>query len=111
MREAVVGTQRAMEADDRLHRVRAVAAGNRLLRFGGRRLSRRVRFVRSAYGIPGNWQALQTVRREVGSLWRKRLRKRSQRHNLPWRRSTTCVRRWIPSCKVVHRCPNQRFAF
>ena len=63
------------------------------------------------HGVPGNDAALQTVRREANRLWLRTLRGRSQRHDMTWKRFTHHVRRWIPSCKIVHPYPNQRFAF
>lgn len=63
------------------------------------------------HGIPGNLAALNTVRREVNRMWVRTLRRRSQRHDMAWQRFNGWVRRWIPSCKVIHPYPNQRFAF
>jgi RNA-directed DNA polymerase len=63
------------------------------------------------HGVPGNLAALNTVRREVNRMWLRTLRRRSQRHDMAWQRFNGWVRRWIPSCKVVHPYPNQRFAF
>lgn len=63
------------------------------------------------HAIPGNRVALETVRREVNRIWITVLRRRSQRHDMSWQRFTHWVRRWIPSSKIVHPYPNQRFAF
>jgi RNA-directed DNA polymerase len=63
------------------------------------------------HAIPGNRQALETVRTEVNKMWLKALRRRSQRHALPWSRFNSWVRRWIPSTRILHPFPNERFAF
>ena len=63
------------------------------------------------HGVPGNMGTLETVRREVNRMWLRTLRRRSQRHDMTWQRLNEWVRRWIPSCKIVHPYPNQRFAF
>ncbi|MBI2802545.1 MAG: maturase [Gammaproteobacteria bacterium] len=64
------------------------------------------------HAVPGNRAALETVRREVNRLWLRVLRRRSQHHAMPWSRLTGCwIRRWIPSTRIIHPYPNQRFAF
>jgi RNA-directed DNA polymerase len=63
------------------------------------------------HGVPGNRAALETVRREVAKLWLRRLRRRSEKHVLPWSRMTRWIKRWIPSVRIIHPYPNQRFAF
>lgn len=62
------------------------------------------------HGVPGNRIALETVRREVNRMWLRALRRRSQKHDLHWARFTRWVKRWIPSTRIVHPYPNQRFA-
>jgi RNA-directed DNA polymerase len=74
-------------------------------------LSAKVRGYFQYHGVPGNRSAMQTVRREVNRLWLRTLRRRSHRHDLTWARFNRWVRRWIPSCRIVHPYPNQRFAF
>lgn len=63
------------------------------------------------HGVPGNRAALETVRREVNRIWLTVLRRRSQKHTLCWARFGRWVKRWIPSTRIVHPYPNQRFAF
>jgi RNA-directed DNA polymerase len=45
------------------------------------------------HGIPGNRGALETVRREVNKLWLRRLRRRSEKHVLPWSRMLHWIKR------------------
>lgn len=73
-------------------------------------LGRVVRGYMQYHGIPGNRTALETVRRDVSRLWLRALRRRSQKHAMPWAKLTRWVRRWIPSTRIVHPYPNQRFA-
>lgn len=62
------------------------------------------------YGVPGNRKALDTFRTAIGRAWIKALRRRSQRgQNLTWARLQRWVKRWIPTARVVHPFPNQRF--
>lgn len=63
------------------------------------------------HGIPGNITALETVRREINRMWLKVLRRRSQKTDTTWQKLNRWVKRWIPSCRIVHPYPNQRFAF
>jgi len=74
-------------------------------------LAAKVRGYFQYHGVPGNRAALETVRREVNRLWLRTLRRRSQRHDMTWTRFNGWVRRWIPSSRIVHPYPNQRFAF
>jgi group II intron reverse transcriptase/maturase len=74
-------------------------------------LGSKVRGYFQYHAIPGNRAALETVRREVNRLWLRTLRRRSQRHDLTWKRFNGWVRRWIPSSRIIHPYPNQRFAF
>lgn len=63
------------------------------------------------HGIPGNTDALQTVRREISRMWLKVLRRRSQRSDTTWQKLSRRIKRWIPHCRIFHPYPNQRFAF
>jgi RNA-directed DNA polymerase len=63
------------------------------------------------HGIPGNRVALETVRRKINRMWLKHLRRRSQKQTLSWARFARWVKRWIPSSRIVHPYPNERFAF
>ena len=60
------------------------------------------------YGVPTNDAALYTFRFQVGRLWFRTLRQRSQRHRLPWTRMRRQVDRWLPPVQVCHPYPFQR---
>jgi len=62
------------------------------------------------YGVPGNREALDTFRTQIGHAWLRALRRRSQKgKNLTWKRMQNQIMRWIPTARVLHPYPNQRF--
>lgn len=61
------------------------------------------------HAVPGNFAALQTFRREVARAWLKALRRRSQRHRLPWERFAQIVDRILPLPRILHPEPGARF--
>ncbi len=62
------------------------------------------------YAVPGNSSAVAGFRFQVIGLWRKRLRRRSQRSRLNWTRMKTIANRWLPRPSVMHPYPQVRFA-
>jgi group II intron reverse transcriptase/maturase len=61
------------------------------------------------HAIPGNFVALQTFRREVARAWLAALRRRSQRHRLPWERFDSILDRYLPLPRILHPQPGARF--
>lgn len=61
------------------------------------------------HAVPGNFAALQTFRREVARAWLAALRRRSQRHRLPWERFGSIVDRYLPPPRIQHPEPGVRF--
>jgi group II intron reverse transcriptase/maturase len=61
------------------------------------------------YAVPGNSRAVGSFRRQVGRLWHKALRRRSQRHRLPWSRMERLLARWLPPSRILHPYPEVRF--
>jgi len=61
------------------------------------------------YGVPLNGWAIGVFRRRVGWLWGRTLRRRSQKHRLPWQRIQRYVDRWLPPARVCHPYPWARF--
>ena len=61
------------------------------------------------HAIPGNFVALQTFRREVARAWLGALRRRSQRHRLPWERFRSILDRYLPLPRILHPEPGARF--
>ena len=62
------------------------------------------------YGVPLNGWAIGVFRQEVGRLWLRTLRRRSQKHRLPWQRMHRYIVRWLPPARVCHPYPWARFA-
>ena len=61
------------------------------------------------HAVPTNIHALGRFRTQVARLWWRSLRRRSQRHRLPWARMTKIVERWLPHARILHPYPEQRF--
>ncbi len=60
------------------------------------------------YGIPGNGARIGAFHQHVTRLWIRSLRRRSQRHRMPWERFRRYVDRWIPPPRICHP-PSTRF--
>jgi RNA-directed DNA polymerase len=60
------------------------------------------------YGVPTNTTALCTFRWQVGRLWLRTLRRRSQHHRLPWARMQQLIDHWLPVARVCHPYPLRR---
>jgi len=61
------------------------------------------------HAVPGNFAALQAFRREVARAWLAALRRRSQRHRLPWEYFHSILDRWLPLPRILHPEPGVRF--
>jgi RNA-directed DNA polymerase len=61
------------------------------------------------YAVPGNADAMIAFHDQVTRHWHKSLKKRSQRHNLPWTRMHRIAERWLPPVERKHPFPNARF--
>ena len=61
------------------------------------------------YGVPLNGWAIGVFRQAVGWLWCRTLRRRSQKHRLPWQRFKRYADRWLPPARVCHPYPWVRF--
>jgi group II intron reverse transcriptase/maturase len=75
----------------------------------GRWLGSMVRGHLAYYAVPGNSRAISAFHRQLGRLWRRALRRRSQRHRLSWRRMERLVARWLPPARIRHSYPEVRF--
>ncbi len=60
------------------------------------------------YGVPRNSRALGVFYREVLWHWWRALRRRSQKHRLPWKRFCKNASRLLPQPRITHPYPNQR---
>jgi RNA-directed DNA polymerase len=62
------------------------------------------------YAVPGNSDRINRFYNEVTRHWLRALRRRSQRHRLPWTRMRRISARWLPTPQRMHPFPNARFA-
>jgi RNA-directed DNA polymerase len=62
------------------------------------------------HGVPTNGRALRAFRHHVTDLWRRALKRRSQRDGFTWERMTKLADDWLPKPRVLHPWPSQRFA-
>jgi RNA-directed DNA polymerase len=61
------------------------------------------------HAVPTNARSISAFRYHVIQMWLKSLRRRSQRHNMPWDRMDRIIEAWIPPAIIRHPWPNQRF--
>jgi group II intron reverse transcriptase/maturase len=62
------------------------------------------------HAVPTNARALGAFRHHVIDLWRRTLRRRSQKDGLTWNRITKIAAAWLPPPRILHPWPEQRFA-
>ena len=60
------------------------------------------------YGVPTNIRSLAAMRRAVAWLWRRALRRRSQRTRMTWERFYRIADRWLPQPRIYHPWPSER---
>src|ERR1700751_203668 len=73
-------------------------------------LGRVVRGYFNYHAVPTNGQALNVFRHHVTDLWRRTLRRRSQKDGSTWTRMTQLVDDWLPKPIILHPSPRHRFA-
>jgi hypothetical protein len=62
------------------------------------------------HAVPRNRPALRTFHHQVGRLWGRSLRRRSQKHRMTAERVWRLVNRYLPPVRILHPYPNARFA-
>lgn len=62
------------------------------------------------HAVPTNLRALQAFRYHVTDLWRRTLRRRSQKDCMTWDRITKLAAAWLPTSRILHPWPDRRFA-
>src|SRR5215831_11295917 len=60
--------------------------------------------------VPTNGHALMAFRFHIANLWRRTLKKRSQKDATTWDRITKLADDWLPKPRILHPWPRQRFA-
>jgi RNA-directed DNA polymerase len=76
----------------------------------GRRLRAVVRGYFAYHAVPTNMHRLSSFRTEVLRAWRHALRRRGQRTPVSWQRLSRLGKRWLPTPRVLHPYPWDRFA-
>lgn len=62
------------------------------------------------HAVPTNYPALHAFRDHVVDLWRRSLKRRSQRDKTKWDRIKKLADDWLPKPRILHPWPNVRFA-
>jgi group II intron reverse transcriptase/maturase len=62
------------------------------------------------HAVPTNVRSLGAFRYHVVNLWRRTLRRRSQKADMPWDRMTSIADAWLPPPRILHPWPSARFA-
>ena len=62
------------------------------------------------HAVPTNLRAIAAFRYHVTNLWRRTLRRRSQKDRLTWERMTKIAAAWLPTPRILHPWPDDRFA-
>jgi group II intron reverse transcriptase/maturase len=62
------------------------------------------------HAVPTNGRTLGAFRYHVTNLWRRTLRRRSQKDRTTWARMTKLADDWLPRPRILHPWPSQRFA-
>jgi RNA-directed DNA polymerase len=76
----------------------------------GKWLRQVVRGYFAYHAVPTNSRALRAFRYHVLDLWRRALRRRSQKDHMTWERIERIANTWLPKPRILHPWPEQRFA-
>jgi RNA-directed DNA polymerase len=76
----------------------------------GKWLGRVIRGYFNYHAVPTNARALAAFRHHVTDLWRRTLRRRSQKDRITWARMTKLADDFLPKPIILHPWPSERFA-
>lgn len=76
----------------------------------GKWLGQVVRGYFAYHAVPTNSRALGAFRYHVVDLWRRALRRRSQKDHITWTRVERIADAWLPQPRILHPWPDRRFA-
>jgi RNA-directed DNA polymerase len=76
----------------------------------GKWLRQVVRGYFAYHAVPTNARALGAFRHHVVDLWRRTLKRRSQKDAMTWERITRIANTWLPRPRILHPWPDRRFA-
>ncbi|EPL5088688.1 group II intron reverse transcriptase/maturase, partial [Klebsiella pneumoniae] len=75
----------------------------------GKWLRRVVQGYLNYHSVPGNFPTMQKFRTHVTNLWRRALRRRSQKDDTTWTKANKLAAAWLPRVRVLHPWPVERF--
>ncbi|WER49418.1 group II intron reverse transcriptase/maturase [Cupriavidus sp. WKF15] len=75
----------------------------------GKWLRQVVRGYFAYHAVPTNSRALGAFRYHVMDLWRRALRRRSQKDHMTWKRVERIADAWLPPPRILHPWPDRRF--
>jgi group II intron reverse transcriptase/maturase len=75
----------------------------------GRWLGQVVRGFFNYHAVPTNSRSIAAFRHYVLDIWRRTLRRRSQKDGTTWDRMTKLQDQWLPEPRILHPWPSQRF--
>ena len=75
----------------------------------GKWLGQVVRGYFGYHAVPTNFRRIDAFRHFVVDLWRRALKRRSQKDNMTWQRIERLAEDWIPAPRILHPWPNTRF--
>jgi RNA-directed DNA polymerase len=61
------------------------------------------------YAVPMSGSAITAFRHHIVERWLHAIRRRGQKHRLPWRRMRVIAERYLPYPRILHPWPEQRF--
>ena len=61
------------------------------------------------HAVPTNSRTLVAFRHHVLDIWRRTLKRRSQKDRTTWEGMTKLINQWLPQPRILHPWPNQRF--
>jgi RNA-directed DNA polymerase len=59
--------------------------------------------------VPGNDPGMKAFHGHVKNVWRRALKRRSQRDKTTWRLAFKLTAQWLPPARILHPSSNQRF--
>jgi group II intron reverse transcriptase/maturase len=75
----------------------------------GRWLRAVVQGYHAYHAVPTNFRAISAFRYHVVNLWRRTLKRRSQRDGMTWERIGRIAADWLPTPQILHPWPGKRF--
>ncbi|MBH3284039.1 group II intron reverse transcriptase/maturase [Serratia marcescens] len=75
----------------------------------GKWLRRVVQGYLNYHSVPGNFPTMRMFRVHVVDLWRRALRRRSQKDDTTWTKANRLAAYWLPKARVLHPWPVERF--